>query len=77
MAQSPITLDVLEDGLKFHSPHADSRLAWSAYVAWGEAKSVFIIMPQPRVYVTIPKRAFTGEQLTEFREMLQRSIVTK
>jgi hypothetical protein len=77
MAQSPIALDVLEDGLKFHSPHADSRMAWSAYVAWGETNSVFVIMPQPRTYVTIPKRAFTDAQVAEFREALRRNIVAK
>jgi YcxB-like protein len=74
MAQSPITLDASEQGLEFHNAHADSRVAWSAYVAWGEVKSVFIIMPQPRMYIAIPKRAFAGEQVDEFREMLRRNI---
>ncbi len=59
MAQAPITLDVSEQGLEFHNPHAESKLEWSAYMAWGEAKSVFVIMPQPRAYVAIPKRAFS------------------
>jgi hypothetical protein len=61
MAQSAITLDVSERGFEFHNAHADSRVAWSAYVGWGEAKSVFVILPQPRAYITIPKRAFSNE----------------
>ena len=73
-AQSQITLDASEQGLEFHNPHADSKVAWSAYVGWGEVKSVFIIMPQPRIYITIPKRALAGEQVDEFREMLRRNI---
>jgi hypothetical protein len=77
LAQSPITLDVSEQGFEFHNAHADSKVAWSAYVAWGEAKSVFVIMPQPRAYIAIPKRAFTEEQLTEFREMLRRNVDKK
>jgi len=74
VAQSPITLDVSEQGFEFHNAHADSKVAWSAYVAWGEAKSVFVVMPQPRAYITIPKRAFTDEQQAEFREILRRNI---
>lgn len=74
LAQSQITLHTSEQGLAFHNPHAESRIAWSAYVGWGEAKSVFVIMPQPRAYVAIPKRAFTAEQLSEFRELLRRNI---
>jgi len=77
IAQSPITLDVSEHGLEFHNPHAESKVEWSAYVAWGEAKSVFMIMPQPREYVAIPKRAFSEGQVSEFRDMLRRNIVTK
>jgi hypothetical protein len=77
LAQSPITLDVSEQGLEFHNPHAESKVAWSAYVAWGEAKSVFVIMPQPRAYVAIPKRAFSEGQVSEFRDRLRRNIVTK
>jgi len=76
MAQSPITVDIAESGLRFHSAHADSNVAWSAYVGWAESKSVFVIMPQPRIYVTIPKRAFEDEQVGEFRETLRCNIVS-
>jgi hypothetical protein len=75
MAQSPLRLDGSETGLQFHNAHADSKVAWSGYVGWGESKRVFVIMPQPRIYITIPKRAFTTEQLDEFRELLRRNIL--
>jgi len=77
MAQSPITLDISEQGLEFHNAHADSKVAWSAYVAWGEVGSVFVVMPQPRAYITIPKRAFGEGQVGEFREILRRNIGNK
>jgi YcxB-like protein len=77
MAQSPINLEVSDQGFEFHNDHADSKVAWSAYIAWGEVRSVFVIMPQPRAYIAIPKRAFTDEQLTEFRDMLRRNIGKK
>lgn len=74
MAQSAITLDISETGLEFHNLHAESRVAWSAYFAWGEAKSLFVIMPQPRAYICIPKRAFTPQEVDEFRDLLRRHI---
>jgi len=69
-----MTIEATGAGLEIHSVHADSKVAWSAYMAWGENKTVFVILPQPRIYVPIPKRAFTPEQLNEFRELLRRNI---
>ncbi len=74
MAQSPITLTASERGLEFQNPHAESKIAWSAYVGWGEAKGVFVILPQPRAYMAIPKRAFSEKQLSEFRDMLRHNV---
>ena len=76
-AQSPITMIASDAGLEVQTGHAHSKIAWSAYVAWGESDSVFVIMPQPRMYVPIPKRAFTDEQVGEFRALLQRNIRKK
>jgi YcxB-like protein len=73
-AHDPMTIEASDSGLHIHSIHADSKVSWSAYMAWGECKSVFIILPQPRIYVPIPKRALTPEQLGEFRELLGRNI---
>lgn len=73
-AHDQMTIEVSDSGLQIRSVHADSKVAWSAYMAWGEYKSVFVILPQPRIYVPIPKRAFTAEQLVEFRELLGRNI---
>jgi len=75
-AHDPMTIEASDAGLQIHSVHADSKLAWSTYRAWGEYRSVFVILPQPRIYVPIPKRAFTAEQLVEFRELLERNVKT-
>jgi hypothetical protein len=76
-AQSPMTLGITDAGLEIHSAHSDSKVAWSAFVAWAESKSLFVILPQPRIYIPIPKRAFTEEQVSEFREILRRNIVPR
>lgn len=73
-AHSPMTIDTSDSGLEIHSVHADSKVAWSAYMAWGEHKTVFVSLPQPRIFVPIPKRAFTAEQQSEFRELLRRNV---
>ena len=52
--------------LVLHSAHIDSRVSWSTFVAWVEGTSVFVILPQPRIYFPIPKRALNDEQLAEF-----------
>jgi hypothetical protein len=39
-AQSPITIEASDAGLALHSAYAESKVSWSAYVAWAEAKSV-------------------------------------
>jgi hypothetical protein len=73
-AQSRMTIDASDAGLAVHSAYGESQVSWSAYIAWAEAKSIFVILPQPRIYVPIPKRAFTAEQLNEFRELLRRNV---
>src|SRR5689334_20231291 len=61
-AQPPMTIEVSDLGLTLNSSYADSKLSWSAFVAWAEGKLVFVLLPQPRTYFPIPKRAFTADQ---------------
>lgn len=76
-AQVPIEVEASDEGLFFHSAYAESKISWSAYVAWGENKATFVILPQPRTYFPIPKRAFTPEQLEDFRSILRRNVSKK
>ena len=73
-AQDPMTMTVADSGMHIQSPHYNSQVNWSTYIGWAEEESVFVILPQPRIYVPIPKRAFTAEQVNEFREILQRNV---
>jgi len=74
-AQDPTTVAVSDSGLRVQSRHGDSQVAWSSYIGWSENKSVFVLFPQPRIYLPIPKRAFTEPQQTEFREILCRNTL--
>jgi hypothetical protein len=73
-AQTPMELEISEAGLRVRSVHSDAECKWSAYIGWAEDQSVFVLFPQPRIYIPIPKRAFTPEQEITFRETLARCI---
>lgn len=76
-AQTPITMAVSDSGIQAQSKHGESRLNWSTYIGWAEGKSVFVLFPQPRIYIPIPKRAFNERQVAEFRDILRRNIGKK
>ncbi len=76
-ANAPTTLGIDDSGLRFGSQHADSSVAWSAFVKYLEGKDVIALFTSPLCFKVIPKRAFTAEQLTQFRETIQRNIQLK
>jgi hypothetical protein len=76
-AKAPITLTATDEGLHFRSQQTDSKVSWSAYVNWVEEKTTFALFPHPRIFIVIPKRAFSAGQLTEFRELLRQKVKQK
>src|SRR6267154_2711419 len=76
-AKTPITFTVTDEGLHFHSQQTDSKVDWSAYINWVEEKATFALFPHPRIFIVIPKRAFSGDQLIEFRELLRQKVKQK
>jgi hypothetical protein len=76
-AQDPMTVIVTDSGMQIRSPHYDSQVNWSTYIGWAEEESVFVVFPQPRIYIPLPKRAFTVDQVGEFREILRRNVGSK
>ncbi|HKM47341.1 MAG TPA: YcxB family protein [Terriglobales bacterium] len=73
-AKTPTTLEAAESGIHFRSQYTDSKLAWPTFVGWAEEKTVFALLPNPKIFIAIPKRAFSLDQLTEFREMLRKNV---
>lgn len=73
-AKAPITLDITDTGLQFRSQHVDSKVDWTAYVKWLEQKTIFALFSNPKIFVVIPKRAFTVDQVSEFRELLRQHV---
>jgi hypothetical protein len=73
-AKTPLTLDATESGLRFQSIHSTSEMQWSALIAWAEGKSIFALFPNPRLFIPVPKRAFSPEEITEFRKLISKHI---
>ncbi len=73
-AKAPITLNVTDEGLHFRSQYTDSTVGWSAYVRWLERKTIFALFPNPKIFIVIPKRAFTVDQERDFRELLRQHV---
>ena len=76
-AQTSVTMTVSEPGLRVLFEYGDSQVKWSAYIGWAEGAAVFVLFPQPRLYVPIPKRAFSPDQLDQFRDILRRNVGKK
>lgn len=73
-ANAPMKLDATDAGLHFRSQHTDSKIEWSAYAKWLEEKTIFALFPNPKMFIVIPKRAFTTDQVGEFRELLREHV---
>jgi hypothetical protein len=76
-AKTPISLAAADEGLHFRSRQTDSKVDWSAYINWVEGKGVFALFHHPKIFIVIPKRAFSADQLAEFRELLRRKVKQK
>jgi len=55
----------------------EGRINWELFDKWGETKDIFVLFPNLRTVVTIPKRALTPDQQTELRAMLAAHIPSK
>jgi hypothetical protein len=74
--REPMTLEITEEALTFHSPMFQAVNYWKAYPNFVETKNLFILYLSKQSFNLIPKRAFSStEQIQEFRELLPRKIV--
>lgn len=75
--QNPITLDVSDSGLHYRSVNTDATVSWNSYIKWMQDEMVFALFPTPKIFIVIPKRAFSAEQVKAFSEILQQKIKTQ
>jgi hypothetical protein len=65
------------EGITVTSPTGQGTLNWEAISRVIESDTFFLLVPGPRIFYLVPKRAFTPEQLIGFRELIARKIPQK
>ena len=69
-------LEFAEDGIRFKTPHLESKYDWSLYTGVIENERFYVLIYGKDMITAIPKRAFNAPaQETLFRDMLRRKIM--
>ncbi len=63
-----------EAGLRVESEVGSSNTNWAAYIQWHETQNLFLLYLGARSVQVIPKRAFSSEQLVEFRRLVREKL---
>jgi hypothetical protein len=71
---SEITLIPNSNGIRVVSETGSSDSPWSVFKKWTETNKFFFLQCSDLHSQIIPKRAFTSEQLTEFKKLLSDKI---
>jgi hypothetical protein len=72
-----ILLVVKPDGLGTATDVGKSDTNWTAYTKFKETPNLFMLYLGGRIFRVIPKRAFAGPQLDQFRDLLRQNLKTK
>jgi YcxB-like protein len=72
--QEPQTLTVDATGAHWHWDSGSSVLAWKSFIRWHEGKNGFVLYTSPATFNIVPKRAFSEDELKDFRGLLSREI---
>lgn len=66
------TVELLEDGVRFASSHADGKLVWANVLKWRQNDEFVLLYPMPRIFHIIPKSiASQGFDIAALIERLQ------
>jgi hypothetical protein len=72
--QEPLTLTLDATGADWHWDSGSSVLAWKSFTRWHEGKNGFVLYTSSATFNIVPKRAFSEEELKDFRGLLSREI---
>jgi hypothetical protein len=73
-AQGPITVLADAGGLHWRWNGGSSDLEWKHYIRHLESKRQFLLYSSPVLFIIVPKRALTPEQVSEFRTLLAQNL---
>jgi hypothetical protein len=63
-----------EQGLRVAEPHATTRFAWQAFIAFYETPSLFILSDRRSTSLIVPHRAFPPDGIDAFRSLLKSKL---
>lgn len=70
------TADISDEGIHIITAFSDSLVKWDAFVLFLESNDIFMVCVAQWNFFVFPKRAFAQGDVTEFRSLLQRKIVS-
>jgi hypothetical protein len=70
----PVQMQIDDAGLESESEVWVGRAKWGAYVKYSETENLFLLYLGARLVEAIPKRAFSGEQMEEFRRLVRTKL---
>ena len=71
------TLLVKPDGLETTTEIAKNDTKWATYTKFKESPNLFLLYFSARIFRVVPKRAFSGPELEQFRELLRENLTSK
>jgi hypothetical protein len=69
-------LKVDTKGLNMNSETSQLRTLWAGYTGFRETANLFLIFSGARMFIIIPKRAFTPGEMEDFQNLLQNNLRT-
>jgi hypothetical protein len=72
--QSPRTMSANENGVRWRWDGGNADLAWNNFVHFMETPGLFLLLPAPKIFNVVPKRAFGPEELEAFRSLVKRNV---
>jgi hypothetical protein len=70
------TAEISDEGIHIITPFSDSVVKWDAFVGFLESNDIFTLCVAQWIFFVFPKRAFAQGEVTEFRSLLHRKIVS-
>ena len=70
----PVQLQINDAGLHSETEISRGETKWNAYIGYRETENLFLLFLGARLVDVIPKRAFSIEQLGEFRDLVKANL---
>lgn len=71
---APFTLTADDSGMEFSGEFSTGRTPWDQLWKWKEAPCVFLLYYTDVLYLILPKRCFSMEQIDALRQTLMRHV---